>query len=547
MPIIDLLKKLGLEGEVSTSAEILHKYSQDASLFEIMPEVVVFPKNVQDLKKIVDFVRQAKKSEPNISITPRSAGTDMSGGALGTSIILEFTKYFNKVMEIGGDYATTQPGVYYKDFEKLTLEKDLLLPPYPASKDICTVGGMAANNSAGEKTLTWGKVEDYVKELNVVLQDGNEYALKALNPEELNAKLGLKNFEGDLYRKIKTLIDFNYEAIMAAKPRVSKNSAGYYLWNVWDKNKKTFDLTKLFVGSQGTLGIITKIKYRLVHPLKNKRMLVIFLRDLKELSEIINTVLAHKPESFESYDDKTLKLALKFLPEMAQTLKGNIFKLAWQFLPELAMIVSGGLPKLVLMAEFAGESRKKVDRDAMEAKSALQKFKIKTRLIGTSESEKYWTVRRQSFNLLRHHIRGMRTAPFIDDIIVRPENLPEFLPALNGILSQYNLIYTIAGHVGDGNFHIIPLMDFKDPKTRQIIPKLAEQVYSLVLSYKGSITAEHNDGLIRTPYLRQMFGDKIYALFEEVKKIFDTDNIFNPRKKVGADIEYAMSKIVKTS
>ena len=129
-------------------------------------------------------------------------------------------------------------------------------------------------------------------------------------------------------------------------------------------------------------------------------------------------------------------------------------------------------------------------------------------------------------------MRGLRTAPFIDDFSVRAEELSKFLPRLYAILKKYKLLYTVAGHVGDGNFHIIPLMDFKDPKAKDTIEKLSREVYDLIFEFKGSITAEHNDGLIRSPYLKEEFGEKIYALFEKTKNIFDPDNIFNPGKKI---------------
>ncbi|MEX0910137.1 MAG: FAD-linked oxidase C-terminal domain-containing protein, partial [Candidatus Paceibacterota bacterium] len=148
------------------------------------------------------------------------------------------------------------------------------------------------------------------------------------------------------------------------------------------------------------------------------------------------------------------------------------------------------------------------------------------------------------FSLLREHIKGKRTAPFIDDIIVRPEFLAEFLPRLQAILDEYNLIYTVAGHAGDGNFHIIPLMDMTDNKNHEVILELSDRVYDLVLQFEGSITAEHNDGIIRTPYLEQMYGADIVALFKEVKHMFDPQNIFNPGKKVGgtkADIKRYLS------
>jgi FAD/FMN-containing dehydrogenase len=179
-------------------------------------------------------------------------------------------------------------------------------------------------------------------------------------------------------------------------------------------------------------------------------------------------------------------------------------------------------------------------------KEISDKFQLKTRIAKDELSaQKYWIIRRESFNLLRKHVKNKKTAPFIDDLIVLPEYLPEFLPKLNVILDQYkdDMIYTIQGHPGDGNFHIIPLMDLSDDKSRQIIPELSNRVYNLVLEYHGSITAEHNDGLIRTPYLEKMYGSEVYRLFEMTKQIFDPKNIFNPRKKVGSDMSYAMKHI----
>ena len=154
------------------------------------------------------------------------------------------------------------------------------------------------------------------------------------------------------------------------------------------------------------------------------------------------------------------------------------------------------------------------------------------------DTEKYWEIRHESFNLLRKHVKGKRTAPFIDDVIVRPEFLPEFLPGLEKILSKYpELEHTIAGHPGEGNFHIIPLVGLGDERLNKDIIKASDEVYDLTLKYGGSITAEHNDGIIRTPYLEKMYGAKIYGIFGEIKKIFDPLNIFNPGKKIGGTKE----------
>jgi hypothetical protein len=181
-----------------------------------------------------------------------------------------------------------------------------------------------------------------------------------------------------------------------------------------------------------------------------------------------------------------------------------------------------------------------------QLKNDIQKFNFKMRATKNfGEEEKYWTIRRESFNLLRKHVKGKRTAPFIDDVCVLPENLPEFLPKMRKILDETGILYTIAGHAGNGNFHIIPLMNLKDDHTRALIPILSEKIYNLVKEYNGSITAEHNDGIVRTPYLDKMYSSEILDLFQQTKYIFDPKNIFNPGKKVGGSIEYMVGHIIK--
>ena len=542
----ELIKKLkqNFKGDIMTDAATLDTYSRDASLFLVKPKLVVFPKDAEDVKALVKAVSLENKKGSRYSLTARSAGTDMTGGPLTESIVVSFTKYFNHILEVGDDYARVEPGVFYRDFEKETLKHNLLLPSYPASRELCAIGGIVSNNSGGEKTLSYGKTEKYVEEMKMVLRDGNLYSFKCLTTDELAKKKELKTIEGEIYRKLHALIQKNYDLLQAAKPKVSKNSSGYFLWNVWDKKGGKFDIVKVLVGSQGTLGIITEVKLRLIHPKPHSRLLVIFLKDLSILPQLINHVLAFKPESFESYDDHTLKIAIKVFPEIVQRLKSNIVSLGFQFLPEFWAVLTGGMPKLVMLAEFTGDTAEEAERKANDAEKSLREFNLKTEVTKSQKAgEKYWVIRRESFNLLRHHVHGMRTAPFIDDIIVQPEELPDFFPKLYAILDKYNILYTVAGHVGDANFHIIPLMDLTKPESKEIILELSEKVYELVAEFKGSITAEHNDGLIRSPYLEKMYGPKVYKLFLETKKIFDPDNIFNPGKKVNGSLDYAMNHL----
>lgn len=544
MSIIEnLAKKFGQK--IKTDNAILEYFSRDASLFEVKPQAVFFPENAADLSGLVNFVSVSKKEEPDLSITARSGGSDMSGGPLGESVVVDFTGGFEKILDIGDlgngeGYAIVQPGVFYKDFEKKTLEKGYLLPTFPASRELCTVGGMVANNAAGEKTLKYGKTEEYVLGLKMICADGREYEMKPLNLEELEMKMKQGDFEGDIYRRLFRLIEDNYEVIEKARPDVSKNSAGYYLWNVYDKEKGIFDITRIVTGSQGTLGLITEIKLRLIRPEEKSGMLVVFLKNLNDVPETVKEVLSFHPSSLESYDDNTLWLALRSFWGFVKLLKTNIISLAFGFLPDVLSVIFRGMPKLVLLIEFEGGDQKEI-REKLE--TLHQKLKSKglyARCAMTGkESKKYWVIRRESFNLLRKKIKNKQTAPFVDDVIVKPEYLSEFLPKLYSIMDKYGFFYTIAGHVGDGNFHIIPLMDLRDSGSREKIFQASDEVYDLVLRYKGSITAEHNDGIIRTPYLEKMYGKDVYELFRQVKQIFDPLGIFNPGKKYGGDIEFA--------
>jgi FAD/FMN-containing dehydrogenase len=557
--------KTFFHGDIAVDDATLAKFSRDYSVFKVRPQVVVFPKDVDDLKNLVKFVAEKKSKGENISLTGRSAGTDMTGGPLSQSVIVSFTKYFNHVEKIysdpkdglvGNDAAEVmvQPGVYFRDLDKELAPRGLLYPPYPASRELCAIGGMVNNNSGGEKTLAYGKTEDYVRAVKIVLSDGEEHTIWPLSGEPLATKLKEESFEGELYRKLHQLIEANYDDIMKAKPDVSKNSAGYYLWNVWNKTTGVFDLTKLIVGSQGTLGLLTEAKLGLVKLKKHSRLAVVFLKTLDPAGDLVEDVFKFKPESIESYDDKTLQFAVKLWRQVLGSMKGNIFKLAWQFLPEAFMVLRGGMPKMVMLIEVTGDDEKELVAKLEKLGNDIRVFgkthpgiQVRT-LKNEAEEEKYWTIRRQSFALLHNNTTGKDTAPFIDDFVVKPEYMHEVLPKVNAILDKYkkDLIYTIAGHPGNGNFHIIPLMDLKSERVRALIPKISEEVYQLIFKYHGSITGEHNDGLIRTPYLEEMYGAKIAELFKEVKNIFDPLDIFNPGKKVGGSLQYSNEHIAPT-
>lgn len=535
-----------ISGEVDTSDASREFYSHDASMFELKPELIVYPKDSKDIQEIVKFVAANKKDSPTLSVTARSGGTCMSGGSVNDSIILDFNKHFTAVNSVSPTEANAQPGVWYRDFEKETLKVGAIMPSYPASRDLCTIGGMVANNAGGEKSLQFGKTEEYIKELKVVFGDGNEYVVKPLTKAELVVKISQDDYEGSIYRRVFDLVENNYDAIQAARPKVSKDSTGYHLWNIWNRETGIFDLTRAIAGSQGTLGLVTDITFKLVPAPQNSGTLVVFLRDIDDLGDIIEKVLEHDPSTFEGFDNYTLMLSFKLFFFFRKTLGWwGMIKLAIKLIPDALMLLRG-IPKMVLLIEFNSPTAEETKQKVHAMHEALRPFGHEA-LFEEDETEakakKFWIMRRESFQILRKKVKDKHTAPFMDDLIVPPATLPKFLPEVRAIINKYKLLATIAGHMGDGNFHIIPLMKIEDPKEKAKLEPAMREINALVLKYGGSLSGEHNDGMIRGPWLEDMYGPEMFAHFKELKNIFDPQNIFNPHKKTDSDWEYSMAHL----
>jgi FAD/FMN-containing dehydrogenase len=549
---MDIQKELAktFTGEIDGTDETREFYSHDASLFELTPEVVAFPKDTNDLRAVVKFVSDNRAKHPELNITPRSRGTDMSGAAIGNSIVLDVSKHMNKLFSVSAEEAHVQPGMLYREFEPKTLEKGSLMPSYPASRDLASVGGMMSNNSGGEKSLEYGKTDNFVTELHMVLSDGNEYTFKPLTKPELDKKMAQDDFEGKLYRETFTILDTHYDEIQAAQPRVSKDSTGYHLWNVWNRETQIFDMTKLFVGAQGTLGLIADGKFKLVPAKEHSGLLVLFLHDINKLGDLIPKVLEYKPATFESFDDQTLWLSIRFMPSFLKMLgPKKFFHLVFSLIPDGLQLLRG-IPKLILMVEFTGDSEEEVRKKVRTLHHDLGKdHHARYEINGFEEaptaaaSEKFWIMRRYSFQILRSKVKDKHTAPFIDDFVVPPKHLTEFLPRLRTIIKKYKLFATIAGHMGDGNFHVIPLMKIEDPKERAKLEPAMKEVNTLVIKYGGSVSGEHNDGMIRGPWLEQMYSPAVLGYMKDIKHLFDPENIFNPHKKTDATWDYSFSHI----
>lgn len=367
-----------------------------------------------------------------------------------------------------------------------------------------------------------------------------------MNKKQLDKKISQNDFEGRLYEKLFRLIDDNYDAIYNAKPHVSKDSTGYHLWNVWDRDTGIFDMTHLFTGSQGTLGIITDIKFRLVKAPKESGTLVVFLRSTNDLGDLINTVMKNHPATFEGFDNYTLMLSLRLLPLFHKQIGWiETIKMALQLIPD-ALKLSRGIPKMILLIEFQDDTEEKVAERVHAMRQDLKGYKHEA-LFEEDETEaksrKFWIMRRASFQLLRSKVKDKHTAPFMDDLVVPTAVLPKFLPEVREVIRKYRLLATIAGHMGDGNFHIIPLMNIEKKSEKAKLEPAMREVTAMVLKYGGSLSGEHNDGMIRGPWLKAMYGGQVYDFFKQAKHIFDPQNIFNPHKKTDADWKYSMSHL----
>ena len=532
------------KGDILTHREDRIEYSHDASIYEIVPQAVLEPRDSKDIQNLVTFVSKNKIDYPALSITPRSAGTDMSGASIGNSLLVSMTKHFSNVEGLDGTVLQAQPGAFLRDIDPFLADNGLMLGSAPASRAISTIGGMVGNNSGGEQSLRFGNTERSVRELKVVFADGNEYTVKPMNKRELTHVMSRDTFEGNLYKQVYELIEANYDLVHNARPRVNKNSMGYNLWSVWDRETGIFDMTRLITGSQRTLGIVTDIKIDTVPKAEHTGLLLAYLTSFKQLGEIIPLVMKYNPATFEGFDDITFNLGVKHFRTFSKQLgtREMLKQQAW-LLRSVARF-RGHLPNIVLMIEFEGKTKQEVHQKILALHNALSKFKVRMDIEDDeAASAPFWQIRRSSLSLLRNQVKDKYASPFIDDMTVQPKYLPEFLPKLRRIIRKYKLPATLAGHFGDGNFHIVPLMNIESKSEQAKLEPVMRELIPLVLKYGGTMAGEHNDGMVRGPWLPAVFGDDMFALFKHTKEIFDPHYIFNPHKKTDASWDYSMDHI----
>lgn len=510
-----------LSGEVVTSADARRYFSTDASIFSVVPSAVVYPRNENDVRKATRFTWQLAERGRIVPITARGSGTNQSGAALGAGLMMVFPAHMHRIVAFDGKtgIVTVEPGINYGKLQQTLQTHGRFLPPFPASLEYSTVGGAVANNASGELSLKYGDTRGFVRSLRVVLANGEVIETGRLGKKELSKKLGLSTFEGEIYRAVDALLEEHGELLTQMERTVTKNTAGYELLDV-KRHDGSFDLTPLFVGSQGTLGIITEITLDTeVHNPETSLILATFA-------------------SMEEAEAAVLELRkMRDMPAAIEMMDGNMLAIAESLNPHLLKdLIEKPLPKTVLLVAFDNPERtqKKLVKQAMKI---LQKHAIGQRLETELEGQELLLKVRNAPGLLAAHSSGnAKAVPVIEDGVVPVEKLAEFTEKIYALCQKSQVKPAVWGHAGDANLHVQPYLDLGTVGDRQKAFRLMDEYYRLVVSMGGSTSGEMGDGRLRAPYLPLVYGEKVYALFQKVKMVFDPYGTLNPGVKMNVDL-----------
>ena len=511
-----------LKGEVMTSTDARRYFATDGSIFQLAPALIAYPRIENDVRKACRFSWQLAERGRIIPITARGAGTDHTGAALSSGIVLVFPAHMNRILELDtkSDTVTVEPGIMYSKLQQTLHTHGRFLPPYPASVEYSTIGGALANNASGEKSVKYGDTLSYVKSLRVVLANGEVIETGRVNKKELSKKMGLATFEGEIYRSIDTLLEEQHELLERLNQRDVKNNAGYNLIDIKQKDG-SFDLTPLIVGSQGTLGIITETVLK-TEP--HNPQATVMLAKFDSLEQTQNAVLELKelsdpPSAIELINDGALQEVHKLNPN------------------QLNDVIKPPFPAATLIVEFDNAERA-AKKLLKRATKIFEKYATGLEMAEDPEQQQqFWKLRQAASTLISHNQGQQRAVPVIDDAAVPPERLREYMEGIYAILKSNNLPLCVWGHAGTGNLHVQPRLNVGQVGDRQKAFRLLEEYNKLVLKLGGTISSEAGDGRLKTPYLETMYGPEIYGLFRKIKKIFDPYGTLNPGVKFGTSVD----------
>jgi glycolate oxidase len=474
------------KGEVLNDCWTRQIYSVDASHYVVKPAAVAFPADEQDVQEACRY-----SSNKKIPITARGAGTGLLGQSLSYGIILDVTRHMNKIIEVGDDYVLVQPGIIKSILDEKLKKKKKFLPPDPASSRYCTIGGMIADNSSGAHCLGYGNTISFLEEVNIVYSDG---ASGFAGPRMYDNRID----------ELRKLLLANAGLIKKSYPKVRKNSCGYRLDAVIAKN---FNPHKIFAASEGTLGVITSAKFRILDMPLHKCMMVLGFDDILTALSGVPRILKSSPVAIELLDHTI---------SMSQLGKES---------------KSGCL----LFIEFAGNgSSTKLERQMKECKDKFEEIASVVEYASDESSmTKIWAARTNALNtIMKLGVGSRRPIGLIEDTVVDPSLLEDHVVNILRFYHENKLSYVMYGHAGDGNLHTRPMIDTSSKRQVELIKDIARKVFADVISKGGTITGEHGDGIARTDYIEMMYGKRMTSLFSKVKKLFDPSFTLNPGKKV---------------
>lgn len=536
--LVELLHKEDIE--YTTEEQVLDESSRDASIFKVTPSIIIYPRNSSEISTIVRHIQSP------LSISVRAGGTCMTGASLTESVLLNLTKHMTYIeVDATCSCATVEMGALYKDLEHKTAEHNLYLASYPSSKDVCGIAGMIGNNASGEKSIRYGATIDNVLSVTAILHDGSEVTFEELTEEEFHKKAKLESLEGDIYRDIQKMLHEHPKALehLHKDHPVKKCASGYRIDRVYNSKTNTYNIAPLFVGSQSTLGILTEAKVKLTKKQEHHTLIFMGIKNISELPQILKTILNHDPESVETFDIHTFERARGFHTEHTNRIS-TFFDTTYN---KRDSIQKNGFGLFVL-AEFASDQENIVHEQAEDVTRELSALDdIRVHIVDDMNLyESIWKIRRTSFAVMRDYVDGTKHAvPCIEDVIVPVNKFDIFIPELSSILQKHGLFSAFHGHIGDGSLRIIPVFDLADSTVVDKIDALSKDVFALIKKLGGNMSADHSDGIIRTPYLKEFYGEEIYAMFKGIKDIFDPKNIFNPRKKIDGTLEDVKKHILK--
>lgn len=512
-----------LEGEFYFDTVMRTLYATDASAYREMPLAVAIPKNIADIKKLIAFAHQQKTS-----LIPRTAGTSLAGQVVGNGIIVDVSKNFTGIIELNKaeNWVRVQPGVVRDELNLFLKPHGLFFGPETSTANRAMIGGMVGNNSCGSNSVVYRSTREHLLEVNAILSDGSETVFKELSIDAFHEKCEGDSLEATIYKTVRRqLSDYNNQVEIRKefpKKSVERRNTGYAIDVLLETAPFTaggepFNFCKLIAGSEGTLAFITEIKLNVVPlPPKEAGLVCVHFNSIDESLRANLIALKYRPSASELIDHYVLECT-----------KDNIEQSKNRFFVQ-------GDPGAILVVEFAKETKEEVIELAkqMEAEMCAAGLGYHFPLLFGDDTKKIWTLRKAGLGLLGNLPGDDKAVPVIEDTAVDVNDLPAYIRDFNDILKKYGLYSVHYAHAGSGEIHLRPIINLKTKQGNELFRSIAEEIATLVKKYNGSLSGEHGDGRLRGEFIKQMVGEKNYALLKEVKRVWDPENIFNPNKIV---------------